>query len=480
MKINLYNTKTRQKEPLRPVKPNHVSMYVCGPTVYDRAHLGNARSVVVFDVLFSLLCAFYGKENVTYVRNITDIDDKINTRAFETGKTISDITRQTSRWFAEDMKALGAVEPTYQPKATEYIAEILKMVECLIVRKHAYIADEHVLFRVESFANYGQLSRRSLDDMIAGARVEVASFKENPMDFVLWKPSSLDLPGWESPWGRGRPGWHIECSAMSKALLGDVFDIHGGGNDLIFPHHENEIAQSRCAHPGCGFASLWMHNEMLQIDGQKMSKSLGNFVTVRDLLDQDIDGEVVRLVLLSTHYRKPLDWTAKKVDEARKTLEKWRSLTRDIRLDHGMKIDKSFLSVLCDDLNIPGAIALLHQLGTKGNVEMLLACARLLGFLKEDESLALKGEEFDKIALRVLPKLSALRQKALETRDFNDFDRIKKSLSQASIEMRIKAKNTIELIAGTKIDLAAFAELEKNMQADFESYQVKRSEDNDG
>lgn len=268
--IKLHNTKTRKKEVFTPLDADNVRMYVCGPTVYDRAHLGNARPVVVFDVLYRLLRHVYGAEHVTYVRNFTDVDDKINTRAAESGREIGEITEETISWFLQDMGALGALEPDAMPRATAFIPQMVAMIEGLIASGHAYAAEGHVLFRVRSYEAYGALSGRSVDDMIAGARVEVAPYKEDPMDFVLWKPSGPDLPGWDSPWGRGRPGWHIECSAMAHELLGESFDIHGGGNDLMFPHHENEIAQSCCAHPEGGFAQVWMHNEMLQVEGKKM------------------------------------------------------------------------------------------------------------------------------------------------------------------------------------------------------------------
>lgn len=315
MTIKLHNTKTRTKEVFTPLDAENVRMYVCGPTVYDRAHLGNARAVVVFDMLNRLLRHTYGKDHVTYVRNFTDVDDKINARAAETGRSIGDITDETIGWYHEDMDALGALRPDHEPRATQFIPQMITMISDLIDsvneggQPHAYAAEGHVLFAVESYKDYGKLSGRSIDDMIAGARVEIAPYKKNPMDFVLWKPSLDEQPGWDSPWGRGRPGWHIECSAMSYELLGENFDIHGGGNDLMFPHHENEIAQSCCAHAGSGFANVWLHNEMLQVEGKKMSKSLGNFFTVRDLLEQGVPGEVIRFVLLSTHYRKPMDWT---------------------------------------------------------------------------------------------------------------------------------------------------------------------------
>jgi cysteinyl-tRNA synthetase len=377
MTITLYNTATRKKEPLTPIEEGKVSMYVCGPTVYDRAHMGNARAVVVFDMLFRLLRHEYGAQNVTYVRNFTDIDDKINARAAETGREIGDITAETTQWFLDDMATLGTLEPTHMPRATSYVGQMIAMIEDLITRGHAYAAGAHVLFKVRSYADYGKLSGRSVDDMIAGARVEVAPYKEDPMDFVLWKPSSDDLPGWDSPWGRGRPGWHIECSAMAHDLLGERFDIHGGGNDLTFPHHENEIAQSKCA--GHDFANIWMHNEMLQVEGKKMSKSLGNFFTVRDLLDQGVPGEVIRFVMLSTHYRKPMDWTEKKRAEAEKTLKRWWEAIAALKYDDQPTIPSSFLKTVSNDLNTPGAISEMHQLYSAGRHQELALCAEYLG-----------------------------------------------------------------------------------------------------
>jgi cysteinyl-tRNA synthetase len=380
MTIRLTNTATRTKEEFVPLDPENVRMYVCGPTVYDRAHLGNARPVIVFDVLFRLLRHVYGAEHVTYVRNFTDVDDKINARAAESGRSIGDITAETTAWYLEDMAAIGALEPTHMPRATGYIAQMIAMIEDLIARDHAYEAEGHVLFAVDSWKEgYGKLSGRSVDDMIAGARVEVAPYKRNPMDFVMWKPSSDDLPGWDSPWGRGRPGWHIECSAMAYDLLGDDFDIHGGGNDLMFPHHENEIAQSKCA--GHGFARYWLHNEMLQVEGKKMSKSLGNFFTVRDLLDQGVPGEVIRFVFLSTHYRKPMDWTEKKVSAARRTLTDWYTKTDGFEADWEMI---GYLErALGDDLNTHGALEELRAWSNSVNPESagwLKAGMILLGF----------------------------------------------------------------------------------------------------
>ncbi len=393
--IKLHNTKTRSKQIFAPIDDQNVRMYVCGPTVYDRAHLGNARPVVVFDVLYRLLRHTYGPDHVTYVRNFTDVDDKINAEALRRQKagapgTLEDLiaerTEETIGWYHADMDALGALRPNHAPRATEYIPQMIAMIETLIANGHAYARDGHALFRVRSYKDYGKLSGRSIDDMIAGARVEVAPFKEDPMDFVLWKPSDADQPGWDSPWGRGRPGWHIECSAMADELLGTSFDIHGGGLDLQFPHHENELAQSTCAHPEAGFANVWMHNEMLQVEGKKMSKSLGNFFTVRDLLDQGIPGEVIRFVLLSTHYGKPMDWTKEKSDQARLTLNKWRTLSAGVRISKTTKPAESVVEAISDDLNTHSAIALLHKFARLGDTQALVASARLLGLLTEEQS----------------------------------------------------------------------------------------------
>ena len=431
--IRLYNTRTRAIDPLEPtVTPGRVGMYVCGPTVYDRAHLGNARPVLVFDVLFRLLRHVYGAQNVSYVRNFTDVDDKIIARAAETGKPISQITEETTRWYLDDMAALGALEPTEMPRATAYIPEMVAMIARLIERGHAYAAEGHVLFDVRSYAEYGRLSGRSVDDMIAGARVEVAPYKRDPMDFVLWKPSDADQPGWDSPWGRGRPGWHIECSAMSLSLLGASFDIHGGGNDLMFPHHENEIAQSRCAHPEGAFARIWMHNEMLQVEGKKMSKSLGNFFTVKDLLDKGYPGEVIRFVMLSTHYRKPMDWTERKAEEAEKTLRKWRALTDGVA---PAAPSAEVLAMLADDLNTAGAVTVLHRLAGEGDAPALSGSAALLGLLGADLGgwAASEASGLDGLAAR----LSDLRTQAMASKDFAAVDRLKAQLLAAGVEVQM-------------------------------------------
>jgi cysteinyl-tRNA synthetase len=378
MSLRLYNTLTRTKEELIPLDPNNVRMYVCGPTVWDYAHIGNARPVIVFDVLFRLLRQIYGADHVTYVRNITDVDDKINAKARAEGVPIAEVTERTTKQFHADISALGVLPPTVEPRATEHIAEMIAIIERLIANGHAYAADGHVLFNVPSMKEYGQLSRRSLDEMLAGARVDVAPYKRGDMDFVLWKPSDDETPGWDSPWGRGRPGWHIECSAMSWKHLGEVFDIHGGGIDLVFPHHENEIAQTRCAFGHSVMANVWMHNGFLQVEGQKMSKSLGNFLTINELL-QDWPGDVLRFNMLRTHYRQPIDWTLKSLEESWRILEGFFNNAGAVHAEPG-KIGNSVLEALSDDLNTPKAIAELHALDRPGAQNELGETLKALGF----------------------------------------------------------------------------------------------------
>jgi len=387
--IKLHNSKTRAKGDFTPIDAQNVRIYLCGPTVYDRAHIGNARNVIMFDVLFRLLRHEYGADHVTYVRNFTDVDDKINAEglrrqaAGEAGtleELIHQRTEETIAWYHADMDALGNLRPNHEPRATEYITQMIAMTEVLIAKGHAYAAEGHVLFDVRSFPAYGQLSGRSVDDMIAGARVEVAPYKRDPMDFVLWKPSDDVTPGWDSPWGRGRPGWHIECSAMSQALLGPSFDIHGGGSDLTFPHHENELAQSCCANPDAGFANVWLHNEMLQVEGKKMSKSLGNFFTVLDLLfGEGVPGEVIRFVFLQTHYRKTMDWTHQKAKDAEKTLRKWHYIC--LTAKPSKQVPSEFIEALADDLNTSQALSILHRYAKHGDASNLLTCANFLGLL---------------------------------------------------------------------------------------------------
>ncbi|PWK62598.1 cysteine--tRNA ligase [Roseicyclus mahoneyensis] len=453
VEIRLRNSRTRSVVPLEPtVEPGRVKMYVCGPTVYDRAHLGNARPVIVFDVLYRLLRHVYGEGNVTYARNFTDVDDRINATALarkDAGApgTLEDLiaerSAETIAWYHADMDALGNLRPDHEPRATDFIGQMIAMIADLIAKGHAYEKEGHVLFRVRSYAEYGKLSGRSVDDMIAGARVEVAPFKEDPMDFVLWKPSTDDLPGWDSPWGRGRPGWHIECSAMAHELLGQSFDIHGGGNDLLFPHHENEIAQSACAHPEGDFARIWMHNEMLQVEGKKMSKSLGNFFTVRDLLDQGVPGEVIRFVFLGTHYSKPMDWTEKK----RSDME--RALVGFFRVTHGIEPadvpPKSFVALLANDLNTPAAIAKLHELQREGDFAELKAAMSVLGLPSAEEVSWWQGaRRFNSVldspefALR-LNELANRWQDLRIQRDFASADHLKQRAEAAGIKLWVSA-----------------------------------------
>ncbi|NJM83756.1 MAG: cysteine--tRNA ligase [Tabrizicola sp.] len=488
--IRLTNSTTRKKEDFVPIDPGNVRMYVCGPTVYDRAHLGNARPVIVFDVLYRLLRHVYGPDHVTYVRNFTDVDDKINAEALRRQKagasgTLEDLiherTEETIAWYHADMDALGALRPSAEPRATEYIGQMVAMTAALIARGNAYEANGHVLFRVRSYAEYGRLSGRSVDDMIAGARVEVAPFKEDPMDFVLWKPSSGEEPGWPSPWGRGRPGWHIECSAMAQELLGESFDIHGGGLDLQFPHHENEIAQSACAHPHGDFAHYWLHNEMLQVEGKKMSKSLGNFFTVRDLLDRGVDGEVIRLVFLRTNYRRPMDWTEEAKREAIGHLITWNRLKRhhlsdDERLFTGAGADPAVVAALADDLNTHDALKIIYELASKVEVSGALEKDSSLA-LRLFESLALLGlsrldphHQARRIAIakgfalavelpKLQSKMEALRTSAQESKDFTAVDALKTALIAAGVEVRM-SKAGVELVPGPDFDPAKLEALQ--------------------
>ena len=447
--VKLYNSKKRFKELFEPIDTKNVRMYVCGPTVYDRAHLGNARPVVVFDMLYRLLRQVYGLKNVNYVRNFTDIDDKINSKSLETGEDIKSITDRTIDLYLQDMKELAALEPRSMPRATHFISQMIEMVTDLINKGHAYETDGHVLFDVDSYADYGSLSGRSIDDMIAGSRVEVAPYKRNPMDFILWKPSDVQTPGWDSPWGRGRPGWHIECSAMAHHHFGDSFDIHGGGNDLQFPHHENELAQSKCANPEGSFANVWIHNEMLQVEGKKMSKSLGNFFSVRDLLNQGIPGEVIRFVLLSTHYSKPMDWTQKKANEATATLRRWHGLVADIIPG---KVDVVVLERVANDINTPGALARLHELAKNGDVAGLLAGAEFLGLLGQDSDWW-RPQVVPSVIMQQIQNLVEARSVAKADRDFAKADEIRDKLSAAGIEIIDKPNGISEIIITSRLNL---------------------------
>lgn len=479
--IRLTNSKTRKKEDFVPIDPANVRMYVCGPTVYDRAHLGNARPVVVFDTLYRLLRHVYGADHVTYVRNFTDVDDKINAEALRRQKAgspgtleelIFERTNETIAQYHADMDALGAMRPNMEPRATEYIGQMVAMTAGLIASDHAYEAKGHVLFRVRSYKDYGKLSGRSVDDMIAGARVEVAPFKEDPMDFVLWKPSSGEEPGWASPWGKGRPGWHIECSAMAHELLGESFDIHGGGLDLQFPHHENEIAQSACAHPHGDFAHYWLHNEMLQVEGKKMSKSLGNFFTVRDLLEGNtpdeakVPGAVIRYVFLMTHYRSPMDWTKAKANQALDALSNFDGLiSRAVEsgyIDRSVaesEVDPRIVEALADDLNTAQAISVLHKLAKSKDAITLLASLKFLGI---DLSTLEVGWDGNDVAIALADtqhKFATLRENAIASKDFSAVDALKSALIAAGVQVRM-SKAGVELVPGPDFDPAKLEALQ--------------------
>ncbi|NBX04274.1 MAG: cysteine--tRNA ligase [Alphaproteobacteria bacterium] len=445
--LSLYNTLSRKKDEFRPLDAKNVRMYVCGPTVYDRPHIGNARSVVIYDVLYRLLTHLYGEKHVTYVRNITDVDDKINAAAKHNGETISALTERVTGWFHDDMAALGCLRPNIEPRATAHIAQMIHIIEQLIANGHAYVSQGHALFRVASFKEYGALSGRKLDDLIAGARIEVESYKEHPGDFVLWKPADAgDDPSsvFESPWGAGRPGWHIECSAMSSTYLGAHFDIHGGGADLMFPHHENEIAQSKCADPAHNhFANYWVHNGFLTVNGEKMSKSLGNFITVKDLLDKGVRGEVIRLVLLSAKYNEPLDWNEKLVSDAKLTLDKWYRSVGNSDLGLGIStsnpqspIPNPFLNALGDDLNLPKAFSLMHASAP----EELFAMGKLLGFfgVSADEWFKGDGDDGD-----IQAQIDA-RIEAKKAKNWQKADGIRQNLAKNGIILEDRPDGTTD------------------------------------
>ncbi len=459
--LSITNTLSRKKEPFEPLDAGHVRMYVCGPTVYDFAHIGNARPVVVFDVLYRLLKHLYPR--VTYVRNITDVDDKIIAASKETGGPIETITQRFAEIYRDDMASLNALPPDVEPCATDHIPQMIAMMEKLIASEHAYAAEDHVLFSVQSMADYGKLSRHSRDELIAGARVEVAPYKKDPADFVLWKPSDDDQPRWESPWGWGRPGWHLECSAMSEAHLGVTFDIHGGGQDLIFPHHENEIAQSVCAHDGAPFVRYWMHNGYLTVDGEKMSKSLGNFHTVHDLLDKT-PGEAIRLALLSAHYRQPLDFSLRALAVAKKQLDAFYGALRRAADVEALKPEdddvafEGYLEALCDDLNTPLAISHLHgqmrqlnlslgkdgrgaEIAQKSDKWLLLEMGNVLGLLQQDPEDWFKQGVGD-IDDSAIDDLIRRRTEAREAKDFAEADRLRDELVANGIVLEDGAGGT--------------------------------------
>jgi cysteinyl-tRNA synthetase len=454
MTLRLYNTLTRTKEDFTPIDPNNVRMYVCGPTVYDFAHIGNARPVIVFDVLFRLLRHLYGESHVTYVRNITDVDDKINARALRDfpnlplNEAIRAVTQKTADQFQFDAKALGCLTPTEEPRATDNIQGMIDIISTLINKSHAYTAAGEVLFSVSSMADYGKLSGRKLEDQQAGARVAVEAHKKNPADFVLWKLSSADEPGWDSPWGRGRPGWHIECSAMSKRYLGEVFDIHGGGLDLIFPHHENEIAQSRCAHGSDVMANVWMHNGFLQVEGQKMSKSLGNFVTIADVL-AEMPGRPVRFNMLRTHYRQPIDWTKKSLIESDEILEAWLFvLARQLQFSEQNRanflsaaIPDTVLQPLLNDLNVAEAISAMHVLAKSNKDEDKVSLFAAMHFLNLTDF-----DDLKQFSENVFPKTEVDRDKVVDlindrlvarhTKNWKESDRLRDELDAMGIAIK--------------------------------------------
>ncbi|MBY3180562.1 cysteine--tRNA ligase [Rhizobium laguerreae] len=439
--LKLYNTLTREKSVFSPIDPNNVRMYVCGPTVYDFAHIGNARPAIVFDMLFRLLRHVYGEDHVTYARNITDVDDKINARALRDhpglplNEAIRAVTEKTEMQYHADVAELGCLEPSFEPRATDNIVEMTEIIEKLIGNGHAYVASGEVLFDTKSMADYGQLSKRPLDEQQAGARIAVEAHKKNPGDFVLWKLSSHNEPGWESSWGRGRPGWHIECSAMSKRYLGDVFDIHGGGLDLIFPHHENEIAQSRCAHGTEVMANVWMHNGFLQVEGRKMSKSEGNFVTIHELLQTETfggrkwPGQVLRLAMLMTHYREPIDFSIKRLEEAERLLAKW-----PVAEAGDAAPDEAVLNALSDDLNTVAAVQALHALAQAAHADptargVFAATADLLGLLP-------KKMEIDEAVASAVDALVAMRLEMLKAKNFTEADKIRDELTAKGIQLK--------------------------------------------
>lgn len=473
MTIHLYNTLTRRKEALSPIDAKNVRMYVCGPTVYDRPHIGNARSVVVYDVLYRLLCHVYGKEHVTYVRNITDVDDKINARAKELSIAIQALTSRTSDEFHADMAALNCLSPNKEPRATEHIKQMIAINEKLIANGHAYVSQGHVLFAVDSYKEYGQLSGRKLDELVAGARVEVESYKKHPGDFVLWKPADEGDDAssvFDSPWGKGRPGWHIECSAMSSTYLGNTFDIHGGGADLMFPHHENEIAQSRCSDKSSQFAKLWVHNGFLTVNGEKMSKSLGNFITVKDLLDKGVRGEVIRLAFLMTKYNEPLDWNDKLLSDAKSILDHWyRQLGMNPHVlnenpESTLSLSSLFMMSLMNDLNTPAAISDMYGIdpynlcgkgrmlglftmtpeewfkgGTNADrTSQLFAAAAALGLDR------VPGQDLAKSEEELINRLIVWRSMAKAAKNWPQADRIRKALADQGILLEDRPDGTTD------------------------------------
>jgi len=441
----LHNTLTKRKEKFNPIDEKNVRMYVCGPTVYDRAHLGNAKSAVVFDVLNRILRHLYGDKHVTYVSNITDIDDKILNKHQQTGKPIDEITTETYQWYIDDMHALNVKDPDYRPRATEFVQEMIELIEILLKNGHAYETEGHVLFSVDSMPKYGFLSGRSMKEMLAGARIEVADYKKNPADFILWKPSTADQPGWDSPWGYGRPGWHLECSAMSSKYLGNSFDIHGGGADLIFPHHENECAQSLCAYPNDTFANYWVHAGMLMVDGVKMSKSLGNFYTVNEIIKK-YPAEALRLLFISTHYHQPFNFTYSGLKQSKQILDKFYNALLRVKDVPTIEIepDERVVEALADDINTPLAISYLHDITNSLNKastledkqkykSLLLRSADILGILYQEAEEWFKGNIDSDIDENEINRLINERLEAKKSKDWAKADAIRNQLKEQGI-----------------------------------------------
>ena len=449
MSLNLYDTFSNSKKKFEPIDPKNIRMYVCGPTVYDYPHVGNARPVIVFDILFRILQNLYGTEHVTYVRNITDVDDKIINASQENNEDINELTSRTINYFHADAKYIGAMEPSFEPRATDHIAEMINIIETLIEKNYAYVAENNVLFSSNKFSKYGSLSGKKPEEMIAGSRVDVESYKQEASDFILWKPSKDNEPGWDSPWGKGRPGWHIECSAMSEKLLGKTFDIHGGGQDLIFPHHENEIAQSECAN-GEKFANHWVHNGFVTVEGNKMAKSDGNFVTVNELKEK-YQGEVIRLTMILTHYRQPLNWTNDNLQESKKTLDKWYQYFSevDFKPDLSVMIDENVMNALNDDMNTPQAIAELHKLfkncksDDQDSLNQFLISAQFLGLMNDEPSQWLSwGKDNISVDQNKIESLISQRNAARANKDFAEADRIRDELENLGIALEDKGAET--------------------------------------
>lgn len=445
-KLYLYNSISKKKELFTPIHPNKVGMYVCGPTVYDLPHLGNALAVVIYDVLYRLLQLMYGSKNVTYVRNITDVDDKIIIAAKEKCISIQELTQSITNIFQTNMQAINCLNPTFEPKATEHLDEMIEMIQKLLNQGFAYESNNHIYFRVNKFKNYNSLSGRKTSDLIAGARVEISENKENPEDFVLWKPENNQDEAFDSPFGKGRPGWHIECSAMSTKYLGNNFDIHGGGVDLIFPHHTNEIAQSCCANPGSQYAKYWVHNGFLTVSGEKMSKSLGNFITLDQLLKNNIEGEVIRYVLLASHYRKPIDWNEKALSDAKKSLDVFYRVLEAADFNQECEVSNEFLDALCDDLNTPKCFSLMHEYASEYNktkdskfANLMMACGNLLGFFMKSTKEWFHSIDIDE---NYINDLISKRQEAKNNKNWSLADQIREELKKLGIILEDNASGT--------------------------------------